>query len=94
MWNKLDKIATSKHASQGLSPMVAAGMVCLEAEKFAPGLFRAISLKNGVMTLQVDLQKRLNLTLIEGSLLAHLKSYATARNLPSPSRFRLTIPSE
>jgi hypothetical protein len=94
MWNKLSKIATSKQATQGLSPMVAAGMVCLEAEKFSPGLFRAISLKNGTMTLQVALPKRLSLTLVEGQLLSHLKTWATERNLPFPTRFRLTIPTE
>ncbi len=94
MWNKLSKITTSKHASQGLSPMVTAGIVCLEAEKFAPGLFRAVSLKNEVMNLQVSHANRLKFTLIESRLLAHLKAFATAKNLPYPTCFRLTIPTE
>lgn len=94
MWNKLSNITTSKHASQGLSPVVEAGIVCLEAEKFAPGLFKAVSLKNGLMTLQVTHANRLKLTLVESKLLTHLKTFATEKNLPFPTRFRLTIPTE
>lgn len=92
MWSKLDSLSKKQSVGRGMASAVQAGLVCLEAEKFAPNLFRAVSLKNGVLTLEVNLAHRLELTLVEQRLLSHLQEFATQRNLPVPTRFRLTNP--
>lgn len=92
MWSKLDSLSSKQSVGRGMASAVQAGIVCLEAEKYSPGLFRALTLKNGVMNIEVSLANRMQFTLIEAALLNHLKTFATEKKLPVPTRFRLTNP--
>ena len=59
-----------------------------------PGLFRAISLKNDVLHIEIAKPNLLEFKLSEGKLLQELQEFAEARQLPIPARYRLTFPRE
>jgi hypothetical protein len=90
-WKKSDSIVSKRFTQRGLGGAIMAGLVCQEANRLYPNLFKAVSLKNGVLHLEISKSEQLNLKLIEGKLLAELNEYAKARNLPVPTRIRLTF---
>ena len=89
-WNKLSNLVTKRHSQRGLGPSIAAGMICQKAESLYPDMFKAVSLRNGLLTIAVHTRNRLKFKLIEGALLAALTEYAAAEHLPNPERIRLT----
>jgi hypothetical protein len=90
-WKKSTDIATRQFNRHGLGKAVAAGLVCQEAERLYPSLFRALSIKNQVLHLEVSKANQLDLKLIEGKLLQELAAFAKAKNIPIPQRIRLTF---
>lgn len=90
-WKKSDSIVTKRFNQRGLGAALMAGLVCQEADRLYPTLLHAVSLKNGVLHVEIEKSNQLNLKLIEGKLLAELASFASARHLPVPTRLRLTF---
>lgn len=88
------KTLESHGRRRGVGGAVAAGLVCHEAEKRYPDLFRAVSLKSGILHLEIFKKNLLQFKLIEGSLLRELQDFSTKRELPVPSRYRLTEPRD
>lgn len=78
----------------GLGAILVAGQVCMQAEKLYPGLFKAVSLKNGCLHLEILKKDQLKLTMIQGKLINDLQTYAKAHNLPEINRIRLTFSTE
>lgn len=92
-WKSTKTILGAENNRRGLQPSIMAGLVCNEAEKRYPSLFRAISLRRGVLHLEISKKNQLELRLIEGKLLEELGVFAKERNLPLPTRIRLTFTS-
>jgi hypothetical protein len=90
-WKKSDSLIARQLNHHGLADAVAASAVCREAERLYPGLFKAISLKNGILHLETDYAQQLEIKLIEGKLLDDLNRFADIKNLPPTSRIRLTF---
>lgn len=90
-WKKSDSLFGRQLRQHGLGKAVVAGMVCQEAERLYPGLFRATALVNGALRVTVTPENQIPFRLIEGKLLEELKAYTTPRQLPIPTRIRLTV---
>lgn len=90
-WKKTDSIVSGNMQRQGLHKAIAAGTVCQEAEKLYPGLFKATAVVNDTLRITVAPEKQIDFRLIEGKLLEEIQAFATPRNLPVPTRIRLTI---
>jgi hypothetical protein len=90
-WNRSDNLISSSLRRHGLDGAIAAGTVCLEAERLYPGLFKATSLVDGVLRITVTMENQIQLRAIEGKLLEELKAFASSRSLPIPTRIRLTV---
>jgi hypothetical protein len=92
-WKSAHSLAGGQHNRRGLHASLEAGRLCLEAERRHPGLFHAVSVRNGVMHLEVSPASIMKFKLVEGKLLKDLIAFATPHNLPVVTRFRLTITS-
>lgn len=90
-WKKSESLIGKQLHRHGLHRAVQAGLVCQEAERLYPNLFRATSVVNGSLRVTVPLEKQVAFRLIEGKLLQELQGFATARGLPVPTRVRLTV---
>jgi hypothetical protein len=90
-WKKGSGLIGGSLSRHGLSQAIAAGLVCQEAERLHPKMFRATSLVNGVLRVTVPLRNQAELRLIEGKLLRDVAVYATQQNLPVPTSIRLTV---
>ncbi|HSI20325.1 MAG TPA: hypothetical protein VLA04_01260 [Verrucomicrobiae bacterium] len=90
-WKKTNNLIGNSLARHGLSAAVLAGTVCQEAERLYPGMFRASSLVNGTLNIHLPLENQMKFRHIEGKLLQDLKIFTTGKNLPVPTRIRLTI---
>ncbi len=93
-WNKTGGIAGKKFTSGGLDRTLAAGMVCHEAERLYPDMFKAVSIKAGVLTLAIQRADTIKVKGIEGPLVTTLRTYSTTRNLPLVERVKLIIRTE
>lgn len=90
-WKKGESLIGKQLQRHGLARAVTAGMVCQEAERLYPGLFKATSLVGETLKVTLPPENQIQFRLIEGKLLAELKAFAEARNLPIPTRTRLTV---
>ncbi|MEI6478453.1 MAG: hypothetical protein WCO52_05710 [bacterium] len=93
-WKKTSQLISKNMYRNGLGPILIAGQVCREAERLYPGLYKAVSLKDGCLNLEIQRTDRLKLVMIQGKLIEDLKAYSTAQNLPPIDRIRLTFYSE
>ena len=90
-WNKSDLLLKRRLAHHGIGEMVEAGILCQEAERLLPDLFRAVSVKDQVLHLEIRKENILALKMQEGRLLQDLNTYANLKKLPNLSRIRLTF---
>jgi hypothetical protein len=93
-WKKSGGLIGGQLNRMGLGPAVLAGTVCQHAETLYPNLFKATSLVDGVLRISLPIENQMQFRNIEGKLLADLKEFAVPRNLPIPTRVRLTITRE
>lgn len=93
-WKKPDSLVGASLARHNLTAAVQAGLVCQEAERRYPGLFRAISIVRGSLHIHTTPEQVIPFRLIEGKLLTELATYAKSNHLPIPTKIRLTISSE
>lgn len=89
-WKAAGNLAARNHASRGVGASVAAGLVCQEAERLYPGLYKAVSLRNGTLKLAISPENLVACKLVEGDILARTAAFAKERSLPVPTRIRLT----
>jgi hypothetical protein len=90
-WKRTSNLVPNQMRRHGLSQALAAGQVCLEAERLYPGMFTAVSLVRGVLKIAVTAQQQAAFRRIEGDLLPALTSFATRSGLPIPTQIRLTV---
>ena len=90
-WKHITIVSRHRMAQHGLSSIVAAGLLCRQAERLYPNLFVAVSVRQRVLHLEVEDTSLLALTSIQGPLLQQLNSYAKTQQLPQLERVRLTI---
>jgi hypothetical protein len=93
-WKKTDALFNTQANRQGLGKALNAGMVCQEAERLYPQLFKATSLVGNTIRISVLVENQMSFRLIEGKLLIELKAFAEPRTLPVPTRCQLTITQE
>lgn len=90
-WHRIDKLTHRSFTRRGLDASILAGRICHQAEALYPNLFRAISLRNETLHLEVAASQQLAFRMVEGKLLQELANYATTHQLPTVKRIRLTI---
>jgi len=90
-WNKASSLASASHAKRGLQESVVAGALCKQAETLYPNLFHAVSVRKGIMHLEVTAANLLACKLIQGQLLQQLQTWAARHDFLVPSGIRLTI---
>jgi hypothetical protein len=95
-WSPLSDLIPKRLNQHHLMPVITAGKICQQAELIAlnlkkPGLFQAISVKNGILHLKVHPAKLIELKLIEGKVLEDLNLWLLTEKLPALKRIRLTI---
>ena len=88
---RTDKILRHRLYQHGLGELALAGALCRQAELLFPNQFKAISLREHVMHIQVSELKLLAFKHIQGKLQNELNLFAVSRQLPSVERFKLTI---
>ena len=93
-WKRSDGLSGNRFRHHGLDKALAAGRVCHQAEQLYPNLFRAVSLANGVLHLEITKRNQLPLKMIEGKLLEDLQAFSTDQKLPTATRIRLTFQEE
>ncbi len=89
-WNPVGKLSHRQFARRGLDASLTAGTLCKEAERLYPGMFEAVSLRNGILKLRLPPSQLLALKMVEGNLIAKLNEYALARQLPKVTAIRVT----
>lgn len=94
VWNSASNLASRNHGRRGLGASITSGLVCQEAERLGGSLFRAISVRNGVLKVAASTQNLLAIKLEEGRILAELNQYCQAQGLPHIDRLRLTEETE
>ena len=92
-WNKTDILLNKRLNQHGLGGMVKAGLLCYRAEELAPGLFRAVSVKNNILHLVAKREDQMTIKMKEGWLLKELNSFAKEKKLTPVNRIRLTFES-
>jgi hypothetical protein len=92
-WKKASSLASNQYAKRGFQASVLAGAICKEAEIRYPGLYRAVSVRKGIMHLEVSPAKIMEFKMIEGTLLKELQTWATKTGFGIVTGFRLTITS-
>ena len=90
-WKHISSLATNIHIKRGLQASILAGVLCKEAEKLYPDMFRAISLKQGRMHIEIPPAHLVSFKLIEGHLLTNLQIYGKKHGLPTITGFTLTL---
>jgi hypothetical protein len=90
-WKPFSELSNRQFRGKGLHETIQAGLVCRAADQLHPDWYRAISIKQGLLTLQVIPEHLLDTKLAEGTILHAVQEYCQSQNLPSPSRIRLTI---
>jgi hypothetical protein len=90
-WKKSDSLIGGQLRRHGLSRAVTAGIVCQEAERLYPNLFKATSLVGETLKVTILPKNQIPFRLIEGKLLAELQAFAEFRSLPFPTKTRLTV---
>ena len=90
-WKKTETILNIQLNRRGLAPMVAAGLLCQEAERRYPGQFKAVSLRASTLHVTVSHSQLLAFKLIQGKLLSELQLFTKEHSLPHVARIRLTI---
>ena len=90
-WQKTSSILNARINHHGLGGMVAAGQMCIEAERLMPGLFTAVSYKNSILHLELPKSNLKQMKMQEGRLIDELNQFAAARQLPLIARIRLTF---
>lgn len=81
----------TKQQKHKLSKEIVATNICVEAEKMFPGLFRAVSVKNNILHLELKMQDMMNFKMIEGKLLTDINTYSKSNSLGLIEQIRLTI---
>ena len=89
-WHSTSNLFIKRLNQKGLSSQVLAGLLCHEAERLYPGLFEAVSVRQGCLHVAVEPSKAIGFKLIEGKLLKEINQYAENQNLPLLTSFRLT----
>ena len=90
-WKQIDILARHRLAQHGLTSITIAGLLCRQAELLYPGLFLAISVRKGVLHIQVEDTSLLLFKTIQGPLVQRLNVYALRCKLPLVESVRLTI---
>lgn len=90
-WKKTDDLLKKRLNQHGLGPMVEAGIICSHAESLYPGLFRAVSVRDGCFTVEITKANQVSFTLIKGKLQQELNDHAKRHNLKPITRIRLTF---
>lgn len=80
----------TKQKKHKLSKEILAVNICVEAERMFPGLFKAISVKDKTLHLEIKAQDIINFKMIEGKLLTDLNTYTKNSSLDSIEQIRLT----
>ncbi|MCC2631770.1 MAG: hypothetical protein K0S20_469 [Patescibacteria group bacterium] len=93
-WKKTDFLIKRRLRQHGLGELVESSLLCAKAEELYPKMFSAVSVKNGVMHIELSKQNQLAFTFIRGKLLGELQTHAKELNIPGIERFRLTIKGE
>jgi|GEM_PF-5316674 len=90
-WNKASSLASDLNTKRGLQASVLAGALCKQAELLYPGLFHAVSVRKGVLRLEVPAANMIQCKLIEGELQKELQTWAARHNFPVITKVTLTI---
>ena len=90
-WKAVDNLARTRFNQKGLGAVMDATSVCSKADDLAAGLFRAVSVRNGVLHVCLHRSHSLSFKLIQGKLLQELNVFAASRNLPAIEKVRLTF---
>ena len=90
-WKQIDVLARHRLAQHGLSSITIAGLLCRQAELLYPNLFSAVSVRKGVLHIQVEDTSLLLFKKIQGPLVQGLNVYAVKLKLPSIQAIRLTV---
>lgn len=90
-WKQIDVLARHRLAQHGLSSITIAGLLCRQAELLYPNLFLAVSVRKGVLHIQVEDTLLLHFKSIQGPLVQDLNAYALRLKLPSIQAVRLTV---
>lgn len=90
-WQKSDNLAGFQLQRHGLAPALLAGRICKQAETLYPDLFSALSCRNGVLKLRVEVAKVNEFRRIEGKLLQEIQAFVAAEKLPPVTRIQLTV---
>jgi hypothetical protein len=93
-WKKTDQLVGSRFRANNLDSAIAAGRACKEAERLYPGLFRAVSIRGGIMTVAVPPGGRIAVKMIEGALVPTLNAFSKERGLPEVSRLKIVNETE
>ena len=93
-WKKTDSLLKRRLNQHGLAGIVEASSICKKAEELRPGLFRAVSVRNDVLHLELSKANLLTFKMSEGQLLQALNAYAKQKGIPPISRLRLTFLEE
>lgn len=93
-WKRSDDLSLIRLRQRKLDGSLQAGLVCREAERLYPGIFRAVSVSRGVLHLEIKKKNQLSLKMVEGKLLQELQQFAQEKYLPVPTRIRLTFLEE
>ena len=90
-WKKTDALLMRRLTQYGLTEMVEAGLLCQKAEELLPNLFRAVSVKNNILHLEIPRSQVLHLKMREGWLMDELNTFSLQKGLPLISHIRLTF---
>ena len=90
-WQRTENILHRRLNQHGLTGQVQAGQICLQAEHLYPGLFRAVSVRQACLHLELERGQAILFKMIEGKLLQELAEFAKHKNLPEIERVRLTF---
>lgn len=90
-WQIANNLLRGSMNRKGLAQVLDATSLCCKAEQLAPGLFKAISVRNGVLHIEIHKSKTLALKLVEGLMLAELNAFAATRHLTPITKIRLTF---
>jgi hypothetical protein len=93
-WKKTSSILNARINHHGLGSMVAAGQICMEAERLMPDLFQAISFRSGILHLRLKKANLLAVKMGEGPLIENINRFSKDHNLPPIVRLRLTFTEE
>jgi hypothetical protein len=90
-WKKTDLLVKKRLNQHGLGVLVEAGVLCQKAEELLPGVFKAVSVRNAALHLELTKENLLAFKMVEGQLMHDLNQFASTKKLPGIKRIRLTF---